>query len=657
MDLDPAAARSSRRAPRPGRRRGGSRWPGARPRRGSRRRDRSPGSRDGAGTRRARTAASSRRVRPWRRSRDPRKPRGSLSRSGVRPGHTVFVPDRQPASSVGLGRRLARALVTAGSDEAAGEAVLAEVARDLGVASRCSGSSIPARACCIAPATGRPRTTWRSSGRSSGGSPSPRASGFRGVCSSPARLRGSRTSARRNFPRAGARPARRRAVGRRRPAGLARRRAGRDGVLRGRGRAERRAAGSRDPGGGAARGVPRGQQHRGPAARQRGGQRVDRASRAGLHRHDGPPRARMLDFNPAAEATFGYSREEATGSLLAELIIPPEFRDAHRLALEAYVRERTPAHPRQAPGDVGPARGRLDLPHRAHRHAAGHARAAGLRRLHARHHRAPSGGGPAGRPARARAGRARPRDRRRAGDARGRAGASAQPAATAPAGHRRASSSAPRTARARRAGRSAGDFYDVFQLAPGRWAFAIGDVCGKGPRAAALTGTSPLRPATCRRARRTRRAPSSPPSTTSSCATETATSAPLIFASVDLRGDAANVRWPSAATRCRCWLAAAEPSRPSGGRARCSATSRRCARRRSRSSCGAPTCSSSTPTGSPRRGPSGGGSGSRASPRCCPRSPTTPRSASSSSSTTPWPGSAPQARPTTSRCWRWQPSG
>lgn len=33
-----------------------------------------------------------------------------------------------------------------------------------------------------------------------------------------------------------------------------------------------------------------------------------------------------------------------------------------------------------------------------------------------------------------------------------------------------------------------GDFFDVFALTPGRWAVAIGDVCGKGPRAAAATG-------------------------------------------------------------------------------------------------------------------------------------------------------------------------
>jgi PAS domain S-box-containing protein len=32
-----------------------------------------------------------------------------------------------------------------------------------------------------------------------------------------------------------------------------------------------------------------------------------------------------------------------------------------------------------------------------------------------------------------------------------------------------------------------GDFYDVFQIGPGRWAVVIGDVCGTGPQAAAVT--------------------------------------------------------------------------------------------------------------------------------------------------------------------------
>jgi serine phosphatase RsbU (regulator of sigma subunit) len=33
-----------------------------------------------------------------------------------------------------------------------------------------------------------------------------------------------------------------------------------------------------------------------------------------------------------------------------------------------------------------------------------------------------------------------------------------------------------------------GDFYDVFEVTGGRWRFTIGDVCGKGPEAAAVTG-------------------------------------------------------------------------------------------------------------------------------------------------------------------------
>lgn len=33
-----------------------------------------------------------------------------------------------------------------------------------------------------------------------------------------------------------------------------------------------------------------------------------------------------------------------------------------------------------------------------------------------------------------------------------------------------------------------GDFYDVFATVPGRWRFTIGDVCGSGPAAAAVTG-------------------------------------------------------------------------------------------------------------------------------------------------------------------------
>ena len=44
----------------------------------------------------------------------------------------------------------------------------------------------------------------------------------------------------------------------------------------------------------------------------------------------------VVEFNPAAERAFGYSREEAIGRKLSELIIPPRFRDAHAAGLARY---------------------------------------------------------------------------------------------------------------------------------------------------------------------------------------------------------------------------------------------------------------------------------------------------------------------------------
>jgi diguanylate cyclase (GGDEF)-like protein/PAS domain S-box-containing protein len=45
----------------------------------------------------------------------------------------------------------------------------------------------------------------------------------------------------------------------------------------------------------------------------------------------------VAEWNPAAEQTFGYTREEAVGSELAELIVPPALRDAHRAGLARYL--------------------------------------------------------------------------------------------------------------------------------------------------------------------------------------------------------------------------------------------------------------------------------------------------------------------------------
>lgn len=44
-----------------------------------------------------------------------------------------------------------------------------------------------------------------------------------------------------------------------------------------------------------------------------------------------------LEFNPSAQEIFGYSLEEARGKLVADLIIPPDFRERHRLGLERYL--------------------------------------------------------------------------------------------------------------------------------------------------------------------------------------------------------------------------------------------------------------------------------------------------------------------------------
>jgi PAS domain S-box-containing protein len=49
------------------------------------------------------------------------------------------------------------------------------------------------------------------------------------------------------------------------------------------------------------------------------------------------PHGVIVDFNPAAEATFGYSRDEAIGQEMGELIVPPSIREAHRRGLQRFV--------------------------------------------------------------------------------------------------------------------------------------------------------------------------------------------------------------------------------------------------------------------------------------------------------------------------------
>jgi PAS domain S-box-containing protein len=46
---------------------------------------------------------------------------------------------------------------------------------------------------------------------------------------------------------------------------------------------------------------------------------------------------RIIEFNPAAEAVFGYRREDAIGAEMAELIIPPHLREKHRHGMARYL--------------------------------------------------------------------------------------------------------------------------------------------------------------------------------------------------------------------------------------------------------------------------------------------------------------------------------
>jgi PAS domain S-box-containing protein len=82
---------------------------------------------------------------------------------------------------------------------------------------------------------------------------------------------------------------------------------------------------------------------------------------------------RVVEFNPAAEATFGYAKAEALGRELAELIVPPHLRDGHRNGLARYldtgrasmVGHRIEIEAMRADGSVFPvelAVGRVDLP-------------------------------------------------------------------------------------------------------------------------------------------------------------------------------------------------------------------------------------------------------------------------------------------------------
>jgi len=90
----------------------------------------------------------------------------------------------------------------------------------------------------------------------------------------------------------------------------------------------------------------------------------------------------VLEFNPAACATFGYQRDEAVGHELAELIIPPDLRRRHRDGLARYLRtERPRVLDRRI--EITGTRGWFRVPGRADHHADRGAGQSGVRRLSA----------------------------------------------------------------------------------------------------------------------------------------------------------------------------------------------------------------------------------------------------------------------------------
>ncbi|QID18952.1 response regulator [Nitrogeniibacter mangrovi] len=53
------------------------------------------------------------------------------------------------------------------------------------------------------------------------------------------------------------------------------------------------------------------------------------------------PRGMVVEFNPAAERTFGYSRAEVLQAPLSEFIIPPDLRQAHEAGMQRYLETGT----------------------------------------------------------------------------------------------------------------------------------------------------------------------------------------------------------------------------------------------------------------------------------------------------------------------------
>ena len=102
--------------------------------------------------------------------------------------------------------------------------------------------------------------------------------------------------------------------------------------------------------------------------------------------------ARVTYVNSAFERTFGYRAEEVTGRDLAETIVPPSLREAHRHGLARHLETGQASILDRRDGDAGHARRRQpSFPPRSPSPAPA-CPAGGVHRLRARHHRPPAGG-------------------------------------------------------------------------------------------------------------------------------------------------------------------------------------------------------------------------------------------------------------------------
>lgn len=181
---------------------------------------------------------------------------------------------------------------------------------------------------------------------------------------------------------------------------------------------------------------------------------------------------RITDFNLAAEATFGYRRSEVIGEALAETLVPYNMRERHRLGLANLI----------ATG-VGPILGRRIEVNALHRNGTEFPVEVTVTRV--------AGSDPPlftgyvrdiTSPRQAIADLASSRERL-AHIARTLQASLLPPLLPEIEGIQLAAAF-----QALGEGYEVGgDFYDAFELSDRRWAFSLGDVCGKGSEAAALT--------------------------------------------------------------------------------------------------------------------------------------------------------------------------